>query len=59
LRVARWPVRADRAALDRLIAPPSTFVWFSVSGVGRRLGVRAAQAELDHAAFAPWRIGMR
>ena len=28
----------DRAALDRLIAPASSFVWFSVSGAGRRLG---------------------
>jgi hypothetical protein len=28
----------DAAALDRLIAPAQSFVWFSVSGAGRRLG---------------------
>lgn len=31
----------DRAALDRLIAPPTTFIWFSVSGAGPRLGERS------------------
>src|SRR4051812_31562215 len=31
----------DSAALDRLIAPASSFVWFSVSGAGRRLGDRS------------------
>jgi hypothetical protein len=31
----------DRAALDRLVAPAPSFVWFSVSGAGRRLGDRS------------------
>jgi hypothetical protein len=31
----------DRAALDRLVAPAPAFVWFSVSGAGRRLGERS------------------
>jgi hypothetical protein len=31
----------DSAALDRLIAPTPSFVWFSVSGAGRRLGDRS------------------
>jgi|GEM_PF-1879581 len=31
----------DGAALDRLIAPRGSFVWFSVSGAGRRLGDRS------------------
>jgi hypothetical protein len=33
--------RGDDAALERLIAPPQSFVWFSVSGAGRRLGDRS------------------
>jgi hypothetical protein len=28
----------DDAALERLVAPASSFVWFSVSGAGKRLG---------------------
>jgi hypothetical protein len=31
----------EGAALDRLIAPRGSFVWFSVSGAGRRLGDRS------------------
>ena len=31
----------DAAAVDRLIAPPPSFVWFSVGGAGRRLGDRS------------------
>src|SRR5690242_19334885 len=31
----------DAVALDRLVAPASSFVWFSVSGAGRRLGDRS------------------
>lgn len=33
--------RGDDVALDRLIAPAPSFVWFSVSGAGRRLGDRS------------------
>jgi len=33
--------RGDDAALERLIAPTRSFVWFSVSGAGRRLGDRS------------------
>jgi hypothetical protein len=33
----------DRAALDRLIAPASSFVWFSVSGAGSRLGAASKE----------------
>jgi hypothetical protein len=38
----------DRAALDRLVAPAPSFVWFSVSGAGRRLGDRSK----DHSTLA-------
>lgn len=38
----------DRAALDRLIAPASSFVWFSVSGAGKRVG----DASKDRATLA-------
>jgi hypothetical protein len=31
----------DRPALERLVAPAPSFVWFSVSGAGRRLGDRS------------------
>src|SRR5690348_16583912 len=31
----------NRPALERLVAPTSTFMWFSVSGAGRRLGDRS------------------
>jgi hypothetical protein len=33
--------RGNGAALERLIAPPRSFVWFSVSGAGKRLGDRS------------------
>jgi hypothetical protein len=40
--------RGDRSALDTLVAPAPSFVWFSVSGAGARLGDRSKdRATLD------------